>query len=72
MFENVINSVGALHKFSSEIISKTRIAAGDSKEVKINKGEVVRIFTGAKMPLNSNTVVMQENTKLENNSKYSI
>ena len=48
-------------------ISKTRIAAGDSKEVKINKGEVVRIFTGAKMPLNSNTVVMQENTKLENN-----
>ncbi len=48
-------------------ISKTRIAAGDSKEVKINKGEVVRIFTGAKMPLNSNTVVMQENIKLENN-----
>ena len=52
---------------SNKIISKTRIAAGDSKEVKINKGEVVRIFTGAKMPLNSNTVVMQENTKLENN-----
>ena len=52
---------------SHKIISKTRIAAGDSKEVKINKGEVVRIFTGAKMPLNSNTVVMQENTKLENN-----
>ena len=52
---------------SQKIISKTRIAAGDSKEVKINKGEVVRIFTGAKMPLNSNTVVMQENTKLENN-----
>jgi len=52
---------------SQKIISKTRIAAGDSKEVKVNKGEVVRIFTGAKMPLNSNTVVMQENTKLENN-----
>ena len=52
---------------SQKIISKTRIAAGDSKEVKIIKGEVVRIFTGAKMPLNSNTVVMQENTKLENN-----
>ena len=52
---------------SHKIISKKRIAAGDSKEVKINKGEVVRIFTGAKMPLNSNTVVMQENTKLENN-----
>ena len=52
---------------SQKIISKTRIAAGDSKEVKIIKGEVVRIFTGAKMPWNSNTVVMQENTKLENN-----
>ena len=52
---------------SHKVISKKRIAAGDSKEVKINKGEVVRIFTGAKMPLNSNTVVMQENTKLENN-----
>ena len=48
-------------------IAKTRIAAGDDKEVKINKSEVVRIFTGAKMPLNSNTVVMQENTKIENN-----
>ena len=47
-------------------IAKTRIAAGDDKEVKINKGEVVRIFTGAKMPLNSSTVVMQENTKFEN------
>ncbi len=45
-------------------ISKKRIAAGDSKGIKINKGEVVRIFTGAKMPSNSNTVVMQENTKI--------
>ena len=45
-------------------ISKKRIAAGDDKEVKISKGEVIRIFTGAKMPSNSNTVVMQENTKV--------
>ena len=57
------NDLNSIHKK----IAKTRIAAGDDKEVKINKGEVVRIFTGAKMPLNSNTVVMQENTKLENN-----
>ncbi len=48
-------------------ISIKRIAAGDDEEVKINKGEVIRIFTGAKMPLNSNTVVMQENTKIVNN-----
>ncbi len=45
-------------------ISKTRVAAGDSLKLKINKGEVIRIFTGAKMPSNSNTVVMQENTKI--------
>ncbi len=45
-------------------ISKKRIAAGDDKELKISKGEVIRIFTGAKMPSNSNTVVMQENTKV--------
>ena len=47
-------------------ISKKRIAAGDDEEVKVNKGEVIRIFTGAKMPSNSNTIVMQENTKVVN------
>ena len=50
----------------SKKIPKKRIAAGDIKEVKINKGEVIRIFTGARMPSNSNTVVMQENTKVVN------
>ena len=45
-------------------ISNKRIAAGDNKELKIKKGEAIRIFTGAKMPSNSNTVVMQENTKI--------
>ena len=45
-------------------ISKKRIAAGDSADIKINKGEVIRIFTGARMPPNSNTVVMQENTNV--------
>ena len=39
-----------------------RIAAGDKKNIKIKSGEVVRVFTGAKMPVNSSTVVMQENT----------
>ena len=38
-----------------------RIAAGDNKDIKIKNGEVIRIFTGAKMPLNSATIVMQEN-----------
>ena len=47
-------------------ISKTRIAAGDIKAHNVNEGQVIRIFTGAKMPSNSITVVMQENTKIVN------
>ncbi len=39
-----------------------RIAAGDKKNIKVKPGEAVRVFTGAKMPSNSSTVVMQENT----------
>ena len=42
--------------------SHRRIAAGDKKNIKINSGEAVRVFTGAKMPSNSSTVIMQENT----------
>ena len=49
-----------------------RIAAGDNKEFKIKKGEVVRIFTGAKMPTNSSTIVMQENTVKKGNKIYLI
>ena len=44
-----------------------RIVAGDSKKILIKKGEVARIFTGACMPKNSNTVVMQENTSIDKN-----
>ena len=40
-----------------------RISAGDNEEVTLLKGEDARIFTGAKMPKNSNTVVMQENVR---------
>ena len=53
-------------KFGVKLICKRRIAAGDNKIIKINKGEVIRIFTGARMPENSRTVVMQENTKVNN------
>jgi molybdopterin molybdotransferase len=45
-------------------INKNRVAAGDIGTSKILDGEVIRIFTGAKMPSNSNTVVMQENTNV--------
>ena len=42
-----------------------RIAAGDNKKIIIKPGEAVRVFTGAKMPSNSSTIVMQENTVKE-------
>ena len=45
-------------------IGKNRLAAGDKEIQKIKHGEVVRIFTGARMPSNTNTIVMQENTKI--------
>ena len=48
-------------------INQKRVAAGDNGKHKMKEGEVVRIFTGAKMPANSNTVVMQENTKIIDN-----
>ena len=48
-------------------ISQNRVAAGDTTSHKIKGGEVIRIFTGAKMPSNSDTVVMQENTEISDN-----
>ena len=44
-----------------------RIVAGDNKNISLKSGEAVRIFTGARMPKNSNTVVMQENSKEKDN-----
>ena len=47
---------------------KRRVAAGDNKKIIINSGEAVRVFTGAKMPSNSSTIVMQENVIMEGES----
>lgn len=44
------------------------MAAGTSKQLKINNGEATRIFTGAPLPENADTVVMQEKIRLENNT----
>lgn len=44
-----------------------RIAAGDHNNVILKKNEAARIFTGAVMPKNSKTVVMQENVFEKNN-----
>lgn len=43
------------------------MAAGTSEQIKISKGEATRIFTGAPLPLDADTVVMQEKIHFENN-----
>ncbi|MGY6648766.1 molybdopterin molybdotransferase MoeA [Wenyingzhuangia sp. IMCC45574] len=42
------------------------IKAGDNKNPLLEKGQAVRIFTGAPTPTNANAVIMQENTNVEN------
>tara|TARA_Y100001970_G_scaffold159107_1_gene194623 strand:+ start:205 stop:1419 length:1215 start_codon:yes stop_codon:yes gene_type:complete len=41
-----------------------RITAGENKKIFLKKNEIARIFTGAIMPKNSKTIVMQENVLL--------
>jgi len=44
-----------------------RITAGQNFNKKIKKGEIARIFTGAKVPLGADTVIMQEDCLTNNN-----
>src|SRR6056297_3646426 len=46
------------------------VAAGDSKEILMNYGEAVRIFTGAKVPQNTSAVMMQEKTSVKENTLF--
>ncbi len=43
------------------------MAAGTSQQLTLYDGEAARIFTGAPLPNNSDTVVMQEKIRFENN-----
>ena len=71
-FNNAAVDGYALHNNYSPYYKKLRIVdritAGENKRKIIKKNEAIRIFTGAKMPSNSKTVVMQENTISNNNS----
>ena len=42
-----------------------RVAAGDQTEIFLKTNKVARIFTGARMPNNCNTVIMQENAIID-------
>ncbi|MGY3055443.1 molybdopterin molybdotransferase [Pedobacter sp. UYEF25] len=43
------------------------VAAGDELELNLSEGEAVRIFTGAKLPLNTFAIAMQEKVTLAEN-----
>ena len=63
-------------KVKNSKIKKFKIVGESSAGVpyskKINTQETVRIFTGAKLPKGSNTVIIQENVKVLNNENYII
>ena len=52
---------------NKKLIVNQRLAAGDENSNILERGEAARIFTGAQMPLNSKTVVMQENVDVDIN-----
>lgn len=57
-----IHSENNIYKIVGEI------QAGSAKNIKLKPGEAVRIFTGARVPDDADTVVMQEHvTRIENN-----
>jgi len=51
----------------NEITIVDKIPAGDTRKIKTNKGEAVRIFTGSMVPDSCDTVVMQELTEVNEN-----
>ena len=59
---------GKIKKF--KIVGES--SAGVPYSKKINTQETVRIFTGAKLPKGSNTVIIQENVKVLNNENHII
>ncbi len=48
------------------------IKAGDSISYNLNPGEAVRVFTGAKIPEQADSIVIQENVRVENDYIYVI
>ena len=64
-FNNSAMDGYALCGISTEYKLVGEVAAGDGRQIKLKKGEAVRIFTGAKVPDNTTAVMMQEKTKVQ-------
>jgi len=59
-----LRSEGELEKGSSfKVVGK--ILAGEDKDFDLKKGEAVKIMTGARVPLKADSVVPQENVKID-------
>ena len=58
-----VRDCGADNPVTLKIVSE--IAAGDRPETAIKSGQAARIFTGAMLPEGADTIVMQENTRPE-------
>ncbi|BAV07034.1 molybdopterin molybdochelatase [Filimonas lacunae] len=56
------------YNHSLQIVSK--IAAGSGERITLQPGQAARVFTGAPLPEGSDTVVMQENTTINNGQLY--
>jgi len=55
-------------KRNTDLVYRQRVSAGDKVPSNLRSGEVARIFTGARMPSNASTVIMQENVILNKNN----
>jgi molybdopterin molybdotransferase len=66
-FDNSAMDGYALCGISQEYTIVGEVAAGDKKEFELKEFEAVRIFTGAKVPVNTSAVMMQEKTSVAEN-----
>ncbi|NDV16650.1 molybdopterin molybdenumtransferase MoeA [Muricauda sp. TY007] len=69
-FDNSAMDGYALRGLYQEYKLVGEVTAGDSKEILMNDGEAVRIFTGAKVPQNTSAVMMQEKTSVKERTLF--
>ena len=65
---NVDGYAIAFNDVRERLIVDGEVAAGDNKNVSLQSKHAMRIFTGAAIPANADTVVMQEKVVIENNA----
>ena len=73
MLQNLAFTIGNLKNAYKNGLSPeeviNEIFAGDNKNFKVLERQTIRVFTGSKMPLGANRVIIQENCKITNKSE---